>query len=191
MHPTSKAKREKLETLLQGFQSVVRVVIATKLPGVTVPDWWTQDFMPLDLAYGYVGIGIYTDDEGVTISGLKSKGVMFGVTAPWSAIVSISRNDGSEREDWPVDPEEFPTPDRDENEAFLLVLPRHAITRDDAIKAVHLLMLQLGEMKSEDMVRFVLAKLPRGAYTGLKLVVDNTKTKPTFEPSEPPPLNVA
>ena len=192
MHPISQAKREKLETLL-GY-GVVRAVVATKVPGVEVPEWWTEPYIPLDLTYAN-GIAVCTDDDGMVVTGLKSKGVLFSVAAPWAAIVRIAKYDGSECEDWPLDPEEFPSPEQDENNAYLMVLPRQAITRDDAIQAIHLIMFQLGELKSDDMVRFVLAKLPRGAYTGLKLVVDNTKPKSTFkpdpEPSEPPPLNVA
>ena len=189
MHPTSQAKRDKLENLLS--YGVTKVFVATRLPGVEVPEWWEGDFIPLDLTYAN-GIAVNTDDEGFVVTGLKSKGVLFSVTAPWAAVVMIAKYDESEREDWSIDPEEMPAPPQDHEQAFLLELPRHKLTRADAIKAVHILMLQLGELKPEDMARFVLAKLPRGAYTGLKLVSDTTATaKPTFKPMDPPPLHVA
>ncbi len=178
--------------MLQGFQSVVRVAIATKLPGVSVPEWWDKDIMPIDLAYGYVGIGISTDDDGLTVTGLKLKGSLFSVVAPWAAVVAIMRPDGSDSEEWVIDPDEMPSPEKDENGVHLLELPRHVLVRDDATKVLHGLLMQLSQMKPEDTARFVLAKLPRGAYTGLKLVVDNTKQR-TFksEPTDPPPLHVA
>lgn len=189
MHPTSKAKRDKLELLLS--QGVVRVLVAVKVPGVQIPEWWTHDMIPLDLVYAN-GIGVDTDDNGFVAYGLKFKGVPFTVTAPWASVVAIAKFDGTEGEEWAIESDEIPAPEQDENNVHLLEVPRHAVSRDDAAKVLHMLMMQLSQLKSDDMARFVLAKLPRGAYTGLKLVVDNTKQR-TFKPgpTEPPPIHVA
>ncbi len=187
-------KRDKLEAMLQGFQSVARVGFALKVPGGVYPEWWADlDFNAADVSYNYPGMGIVIDDEGIAVAGLKTKGVLFGVRAPWAAVVVIMRPDGSEAEQWALAPEEFPKPDVEyEGGPYLLELPWGPTSRDAAIKTVHMLMLQLGEMKPENMVRFVLAKPPRSAYTGFKLVVDNTRQdKHTFAPLTPPPLNAA
>lgn len=191
---TSDEKRVKLTSMLDGFQSVVRVGIALKAPGVQSPEWWSDlDFNAVDISYQYQGMGIHIDDEGIIISGLKIKGVVYGVTAPWSAIVLIQRPDGSELEQWPLNPAEFVKPEIEfEGGPYVLELPWVPVSREAAIKAVHMLMLQLGECEENSMVRFVLAKPPKSAYTGLKLVVDNTKkTEPMFKPLDPTPLNDA
>lgn len=196
MAPTSDEKRTKLETMLGGFQSVVRVGIALKAPGVQYPEWWSDlDFNAINISYQYPGVGIHIDDEGIIISGLKTKGVVYGVTAPWSAIVLIQRPDGSEREQWTLNPSEFVKPFRElesKYSPYLLEIPYGHMSREAAIKAVHMLMLQLSECEEDSTAQFVLAKPPKSAYTGLKLVVNNSaKSKPMFKPLDPPPLNVA
>lgn len=179
-------KRAKLEAMLEGFQSVAQIAIALKAPGVVAPEWLEGDFQCFNLSYAYPGVGILIDDAGFIATGLKVRGVMYGIQAPWSAVVMIRRPDGSEMEQWTMDPEKPPL---DENNAYVIELPWVVITRDDAIKVVHMCMLSLGECEENSPVRFVLAKPPPSAYTGLRLVIDNTKH--TFKPLDPPPINVA
>ena len=188
MHPSSEQKKIKLDSMLDSMQAVVSVVLALKVPGGEYPDWWNESIMMVNISTGYPGMSIVLGEEGVDIGGLSTKGTRYNVFAPWAAIVRISRPDGSESQDWDVDPTEFLKPCTEhEGGPYLMELPWGVQTRAEAIHVVHFLMMQLGEMKPEESVRFVLAKPPRSAYTGLKLVVNNAPKSILIDPTSPAP----
>lgn len=165
----------------------VLLTVAVHVPGVIVPEHLSnQAAVSLSIAYGYNLPWLVTDREDVVLACLKFGNMHFPCEIPWEAIVSMQA--GEDFAHWPVTALDFATPPKDIDGVYVIELPRTVLSPESAQRILSVLAAHVGaNVGQEDKVRFSLAPLDKSAYTGLKLVVDNTMR----ETISPDPESVA
>jgi len=180
MKPESVEKKLAIEEYMDGHQAIALIGIFTAMPGVILPQFLMEDTTAaVNLSWGFNHPVLNFDENGIEVLlSFSQRGFLCFI--PWESIIRVSCGDGSDPRTWHISTAVEPNK---EDGIYVPLIPRESMSRDRAVRTVHMLMMQLGSLEGTDTVRFELAPLPRSAYTGLKLV---TRNEPTVVPGSDP-----
>lgn len=180
-------KKEFFEETIRD-NGIVQITLLSEFPGVDIPNYLKEEaVVRLNFSYMY-NLPLFEFDSYVGIMAeLSFQGKWEYCFVPWGAITKIVQMDGEKKgREWKgVGPEDIENISKDHEGTCMLKVPSEILSSQRAQRVLAMMSMQLARI-GNNKVRFSLASLPKSAYTGLKLVVDNEEKPPP--PSDLPPI---